>query len=114
MKLAFKITNIVMLAGTLIYMLAIAAITVFYSGDILSLLFALLPITFTILMNIRGINGNYKSCVTLSVVIFFMYLLTLIFADNFILAILRIGIIIAYLCFANFMKKKAQEELAAD
>ena len=107
MKTAFKITNIVMLAVTLIYFLASTVIG-FLTGDILSLLFALLPILLTILMNISGIKGNYKSSVTVSIVLFFIYLLTLIFANDFIMAIIRLGIIIAYLCFANYMKKNSE------
>lgn len=107
MKTAFKITNIVMLAVTLIYLLASTVIG-FLTGDILSLLFALLPILLTILMNISGIKGNYKSSVTVSIALFFIYLLTLIFANDFIMAIIRLGIIIAYLCFANYMNKNSE------
>lgn len=107
MKTAFKITNIVMLAVTLIYLLASTVIGIL-TGDILSLLFALLPILLTVLMNISGIKGNYKSSVTVSIALFFIYLLTLIFANDFIMAIIRLGIIIAYLCFANYMKKNSE------
>lgn len=107
MKTAFKITNIVMLAVTLIYLLASTVIGIL-TGDILSLLFALLPILLTILMNISGIKGNYKSSVTVSIALFFIYLLTLIFANDFIMAIIRLGIIIAYLCFANYMNKNSE------
>ena len=74
MKTAFKITNIVMLAVTLIYLLASTVIGIL-TGDILSLLFALLPILLTVLMNISGIKGNYKSSVTVSIALFFIYLL---------------------------------------